>query len=115
MDLCTVNEDARQCRFDQIEEFFTFHTRDSETGVNIWQYLPRGRGARGGQFVCMIYPPNPHNRELFATYLLSIALRGIQSFQDLRSLNRDYIPIMILPVPLLYATTLLKPVFAVDC
>jgi len=40
----------------------------------------------------MIYPPNPHNRELFATYLLSLELFGIEGFEDLRSLNRPYDP-----------------------
>jgi hypothetical protein len=86
--LCREYEEARVCKFADIERDYTFHAKDTLTKQYIWKFEPRGRQARGGMHVAMIYPPNPANRELFATYLLALELRGIQSFADLRSLNR---------------------------
>jgi ATP-dependent DNA helicase PIF1 len=96
MALCREGEGARHYRFEEIERDYTFHLRDKRTGAYIWRFEPRMRSARGGMHIGMIYPPNPTNRKLFSTYLLALELRGIQSFEDLRTLNRpndpDYDP-----------------------
>jgi len=77
-------------KFSQIEEHFTFHKKDPATGVYIWRFAERKRDHRGGLHIGMIYPVNPTNRELFATYLLALELRGVQSYKDLCSLNRPF-------------------------
>ena len=85
MELCRRDANARKCLFEEIERDYTFH-KDSPGGANLFE--PRRRSARGGMHIGMIYPPSRRNLELFATYLLALELRGIQSFADLRSLNR---------------------------
>jgi hypothetical protein len=79
---------ACRYKFAQIEEHFTFHKKDPLTGEYIWRFEERKRDHRGGLHIGMIYPVNPTNRELFATYLLALELRGVQSYEDLCSLNR---------------------------
>jgi hypothetical protein len=96
MQLCREEPGAHLYRYEEIEAEYTFHAKDPMTKEYIWRFEPRLRQSRGGMHIGMIYPPSRKNRELFATYLLALELRGIQSFEDLRSLNRptdrDYDP-----------------------
>jgi len=87
MELCRRDVNARSCLFEEIERDYTFHVKDKR-GEYVWRFEPRQRNARGGMHIGMIYAPSRRNLELFATYLLALELRGIQSFEDLRTLNR---------------------------
>jgi hypothetical protein len=95
MELCRRDTHAKTLRFEEIERDFTFHEKDAK-GEYIWRFETRERKARGGMHVGMIYAPSRRNPELFSTYLLALQLRGIQSFEDLCTLNRtadpDYDP-----------------------
>jgi hypothetical protein len=87
MELCRMDANARSYLFEEIERDYTFHVKDV-SGQYVWRFDPRRRNARGGMHIGMIYPPSRRNHELFATYLLALELRGLQSFEDLRTLNR---------------------------
>ena len=87
MELCRTDANAQTLLFEEVERDYTFHLKDAR-GQYVWRFEPRRRNARGGMHIGMIYPPSRRNHELFATYLLALELRGIQSFEDLRTMNR---------------------------
>jgi hypothetical protein len=88
-DLCAEFPEARKYKFTNVGRAYVFHKKigKGKAAEKVYKWLPRQQGPAHDEYIAAIWPPNPNNRMLFATYLLANELLGIESIDDMCRLN----------------------------
>jgi hypothetical protein len=84
-DICKRDADARQYKYTEMNNFYTYNPATFE-----WTKAIRRK--KGGQGLSIMYDVPPNRTELLAISLLledDVQGRGVRGFEHLRTLNRD--------------------------